>query len=141
MGGGGDISVENDNTVRIYFQNINSCGFAKGVDKWGKIIESMSIAECDLIIVAQTSVNWNILSNRNNMHDNIQHKMPIDKLITCRNRFVSEQLVLSGGTLQIVRGDWTGHVVATIQDSWVLGRWCGSKIRLKHDRHLFIICA
>jgi hypothetical protein len=67
------------------------------------------------------------------MHDNIRHKMPIDKLITCRNQFVCEQLVLSGGTLQIVRGDWTGHVVATIQDSWGLGRWCGSKIRLKHD--------
>lgn len=79
-GRGGNISVENDNTVRIYFQNINSCGFAKGTDKWGKIIESMSIAECDFIIVAQTSFNWNILSNRNNMHDKTRHKIPIDKL-------------------------------------------------------------
>jgi hypothetical protein len=22
-----------------------------------------------------------------------------------------------------------------------MGRWCGSKIRLKHDRHLYVICA
>lgn len=121
-GGEGDISVKNDNIVCIYFQNINSCGFTKGADKWGKNIESMSIVECDSINVAQTSVNWNIFSNRNNMHDEIRHKMPIDKLITCRNQFVSEQLVLSGGTSQIIRGDSTGPVFATIQDSRGLGR-------------------
>lgn len=60
--GGGDISVKNDNIVRIYFQNINSCGFAKGADKWGKIIESMSIGECDFINVAQTIVLIGIFS-------------------------------------------------------------------------------
>lgn len=122
--------VKDDNTVRVYFQNINSCGFAKGSGKWGKIIESMSIAECDFINVAQTSVNWNILSNRNHMHDTIRHKMPIYKLITGKNRFASEQTALPGGTAQVIRGDWTGRVTATIQDSRGMGRWCGSKIRL-----------
>lgn len=75
------------------------------------------------------------------MHDNICHKIPIYKLITGCNRFDSEQLALPGGTAQIVGGDWTGRMVGRIQDTRGLRRWCGSKIRLKHDRHLFIICA
>lgn len=49
-----------------------------------------------------------------------------------------EQHTLPGGVAQIVRGDWTGRIVKYIHDFRKMGRWCG---RLKHDRHLYVICA
>ena len=58
---GDEITVKNSNTVRIYFQNLNSCGLSQGTAKWAQILSSMITAECDILNFVQTSANWKIL--------------------------------------------------------------------------------
>lgn len=67
--------------------------------------------------------------------------MPINKVVIGNNKYESEDHTLQGGVAQIVRGDWTGRIVKHIRDFRKMGRWCGTKIRLRNDRHLYIICA
>lgn len=101
----------------------------------------MSIAEFDFINVAQTSVNKNILSNRNNMQDKVRHKCQfINSLQAEIDSYLNNLCCLVA--LQKL-SEAIGRVVLlqTIPDSRGLGSLCGSKTRLKHDRHLFITCA
>jgi hypothetical protein len=138
---GDEITVKNNNTVRIYFQNLSSCGLSQGMDKWNDTMTSMSKASGDFMNFVQLSVNWKLLEIRNRMHEPVRNHMPIYKLIVGKNRFDSTQMNLPGGTAQIVNGDWTGSITQNLQDPSGLGRWCGTKLRLKHDRSLYFISA
>ena len=138
---GDEITVKNNYTVRIYSQNLNSCKLSQGMDKWNDIMTSMSKASCDIMNFVQTSANWKLLEIRNRMHAPVCNHMPIYKLIVGKNRFDSTQMNLLGGTAQIANGDWTGRITQNLQDQRGLGRLCGTKLRLKHDRSLYIISA
>lgn len=138
---GDDFQVKTSHSFRIYFQNVNSCSISTGTGKMDIIAKSMIQAECDFINLAQTSLNWRILPLRNRMKEVIQKHLPIHRLFTGNNKYESEQLTLPGGVAQVVRGDWTGRIVKYIHDFRRMDRWCRTKIRLKHDRHLYVICA
>jgi len=138
---GNDFQIKTSNKFRIYFQNVNSCGLSSGTGKMTTIVKSLSQAECDFINVAQTSINWKILSLRERMKKVTQKHMPINRIVVGNNKYHSEQKTLPGGVAQIIRGDWTGRIVKYIHDFRQMGRWCGTKISLRNDCHLYIICA
>ena len=75
------------------------------------------------------------------MNAPIRAVMPIYKSVVGHNRFHSNQSTLPGGTAQILKGDWTARVNGILQDPSCMGRWCGTKLRLKHNRCLYIITA
>lgn len=137
---GDDFLIKQDNTLRIYFQNINGFGlFQPDTDKPTDILKSMKLSKVDIVNVAQTSLNWQLLNTRNTMHELIRPQFPIYKLYTSRNKHRSTARVVPGGTAQIVVGDWTSRVVEKLHDPRSLGRWCGIKLRLKHNRYLYVI--
>ena len=120
---------------------MNSCSLFSGTSKINTIAESLVQAECDFINLAQTSINWKMLYLRERMKKSLHKFMPTNRLVTGNNKYESEQPTLPGGVAQIVRGDWTGRIVKYIHDFRRMGRWCGTKISLQHDRHLYVICA
>lgn len=138
---GDKIIVKNDNIVCLYFQNLTSCGLSQGTTKWDNILSGMIISECDIMNFVQTSANWTLLHIRNNMHAPICKHMPTHNLIVGRNKFQSLQPALPRGTAQMIQGDWTGRFNYTLQDTRNMGRWCGTKMRLKYDQNLYIITA
>ena len=138
---GDTIEVKCDNTVRIYFQNVNSFGLSQGTNKVNTILRSMQTMECDIATFVQTSINWRFLHLRNRLRMSLQRLFPIHKLNIARNKFNSEQPALPGGCAQIVTGNWSGRVIEFIHDFRNMGRWCGVKLRLKGDRHLYLITA
>lgn len=138
---GDSIDVKLDHTVRLYFQNVNSLGLSHSRSKWTDILKSLHTAECDIIGLAQTSINWKHMYIRDRFLKPLRNKMPISKVNLSRNNFHSDNSVLPGGVAQIINGDWTGRIVEQINDSRRMGRWSGYKLRLKHDRFLVIISA
>jgi hypothetical protein len=75
------------------------------------------------------------------MRQTTNQHFPINKINISLNKCFSEQHTLQAGTAQVICGDWTGRIVSYLQDSRQMGRWCGIKMRLKHDQHLHIILA
>lgn len=138
---GDSIGVKLDNTARLYFQNVNSLGLSTGRKKWQHILRSLNTAECDIIGLAQTSINWKKMHIRDRFLEPLRKKMPISKGNLSRNSFPTENSVLPGGVAQIVQGNWTGRIVDHVHDFRKMGRWSGFKLRLKHDRYLVVISA
>lgn len=138
---GDSIEVKSSNSVRIYFKNVNSFGLSQGNTKINTILQSMQQVDCDIMNFVQTSINWRFLHLRNRLHIALKNIFPINKLNISRNKFVSHQPALPGGCAQIVKGDWSGRIVEYIHDFRNMGRWCGIKIRLKGERHLYLITA
>ena len=138
---GDDYSIKHSNSFRIYFQNVNSLGLSSDKEKFSNILSSMIKSECDIINWAQTSLNWKLLHTRNKVHETIRATKEIYKVNIGRNKYISPSPVIPGGTAQLIRGDWTGRIVELVHDFRLLGRWCGVKLRLKHDRHLYVISA
>lgn len=130
------IDTKCSNTCRIYFQNVNSLGLSQGNTKINTVLQSMQQADCDIINMVQTSINWRFLHLRNRLRIALKKVYPIHKINVSRNKFSSAQPALPGGCAQIVQGDWSGRIVEYIHDFRQMGRWCGIKLRLKGDRHL-----
>lgn len=101
----------------------------------------MQTMECDIATFVQTSINWRFLHLRNRLRMSLQRMFPKHKLNISRNKFSSEQPALPGGCAQIVTGNWSGRIIEFIHDFRNMGRWCGIKLRLKGDRHLYLITA
>ena len=97
--------------------------------------------ECDIFNFAETSVNWKHVVPKENMIKPVKKKIPISRLNIGRNKFRSSQPTLPGGAAQVIAGDWTGRIVSYVHDSCQMRRWCGVKLRLKHNRNILIICA
>lgn len=136
---GDEISVKQEHTVRIYFQNLNSCSLSKSSSKWNTMLDSMLLSECDIMNFAQISINWKVVEIQNCMRNSLKLKMPINRLNVSQNKYYTDQLTLPGGTAQVLKGDWTGRIVKYIHDPRRMGRWCGVKLRMKCERHLYII--
>ena len=134
---GDTIEVKCDNTVRIYFQNVNSFGLSQGTTKINTILQSLQHMECDIAFFVQTSINWRFLHIRNRLQMSLQRYFTRTKINIARNKFQSDQPALPGGCAQVVIGDWSGRIVEFIHDFRNMGRWCGIKLRLKGDRHLY----
>lgn len=138
---GDTIEVKCENTVRIYFQNVNSIGLSQGTNKVNTILQSLQLIECDIATFAQTSINWRFLHLRNRLRTSVQRIFPKNRINIAKNNFRSEQPALPGGCAQLVTGDWSGRIIEFIQDFRNMGRWCGIKLRLKGARHLYLITA
>ena len=56
----GDIlSPKPNDTMRLYFQNINGVQSATNWNKWRDIVSTMSEHQVDIMGLAETNINWN----------------------------------------------------------------------------------
>lgn len=138
---GDSIDVKDTHSFRVYYQNVNSLGLSQCTNKLNTVLNSLKQADCDIINIVQTSINWRFLHLRNRMRIALKHIFPIHKPNISRNKFQSDQPALPGGCAQIINGDWSGRIVEYLHDFRHMGRWCGIKMRLKGERYIYIITA
>lgn len=138
---GDSIEVKCENTVCIYFQNVNSFVLSRVRNKVNTILQTLKLAECDIANFVQTSVNWRFFHLRNQLRLELQKTFPKHRVNISRNKFRSEQPALPGGCAQIVTGDWSGRIIEFIHDFRNMGRWFGVKLRLHGERYLYLVTA
>ena len=139
---GDDIQSKEENTVRIFFQNINSIQINQP-DKWENIIKTLMIQyKSDIIGSCETGLYWKQPETRQKIHNNTRKHLKIKTNINhSKNKATSGTSFLPGGTMTITTGFWTGRIMSPLTDPAEMGRWSGTKYNLKNDRHLYIISA
>ena len=56
----GDLmNTKQDNTIRIYFQNINELKLTQSWDKWRSIVTEINKRNVDIAGFVKTNINWN----------------------------------------------------------------------------------
>ena len=139
---GDKLKQKDNNTFRIYFQNINGIQ-PHQQERWANIIQTTTTEfEADIIGLCETGLNWkehytrqkvqNTLRNSNNKNINIYHS---------KNTATSFTSFLPGGTLLLTNQSWIGRIVQPLHDPDQMGRWTGAKYRLQENRNLFVLSA
>ena len=139
---GDKIKQKDNQTFRIYFQNINGIQ-PHQQERWANIIKTTtSEFQADIIGLCETGINWKdhytrqkvqqTLRNNNKQTINIYHS---------QNTATSFTSFLPGGTLLMTTQSWIGRIVQPLHDPTQMGRWTGAKYRLQENRNLYILSA
>ena len=121
---GDKIKQKDNQTFRIYFQNINGIQ-PHQQERWANIIKTTtSEFQADIVGLCETGLNWKdhytrqkvqqTLRNNNKQTINIYHS---------QNTATSFTSFLPGGTLLMTTQSWIGRIVQPLHDPAQMGRW------------------
>lgn len=94
---GDTIDVKCDNTVQIFFQNVNSLGLSQNKNKLNTILQSMKTADCDICNFVQTSINWRFIHLHNRLRLALKNVFPINRLNVSHFQADARKLSLETG--------------------------------------------
>ena len=97
---GDDIQLKEENSVRIFFQNINSIQINQP-DKWENIIKTLMIQyKSDIIGLCETGLHWKLPETRQKIHTNTRKHLKIKTNINhSKNKATSSTSFLPGGNV------------------------------------------
>lgn len=135
---GDPLNDKQPNTIRLFFQNINSIQ-CYSMEKTKQSMINLQHIGADIIGLAETCINWKVKSNKHNISTTIRgtykhHAMSIPTIATATN-----SKYLPGGTLSLVTDKWANRVIEKITDTDEMGRWTGFKLRLNCTTNLYYI--
>ena len=137
---GDSIKTKQQNTIRIYFQNVNGVQLHLP-EKWENMIKtSMEELNSDIVGFCETSLNWKLPYIRKKLQQLNKKHLTIKTNIThSNNKAHSPSSFLPGGTLLATKGHWTGRIQEHLHDPKTMGRWTGTKYMLQQDKYLYVI--
>jgi hypothetical protein len=126
--------------VRFYYQNINSLR-PKNMIKWKNTISQINQLSADFVGMTETSVNWQLNKlledfNRVLIKENRNNRLIVSSINTNLKNYY-----IPGGTATITTGKWVSKLVENIVDPTGMGRWSGTKLRVKNNLYLHYITA
>lgn len=127
-------------SIRILFQNINSLQPTTNI-KWMDILNEVQNMEADIVGLSETCTDWKKRTILERHHKDTRKVFKKSHLNYSRNKTIAIKEGLPGGMLQLCIGNITGRINQQLHDSWNMGRWCGHKLQMSNDQHLFIITA
>ena len=140
---GASMDTHNQDSIRIYFQNINGLLMGTKEERWTEHLDNMKKAGCDIFGLAEPNTNWNSKNIRKIINIIANEKFNNITTNLSENRFQpnSKSSFLPGGTLQSCCNHWTGRILQHYTDPRKLGRWTGHQYRLKENKTLSVITA
>ena len=137
---GENMKYKDENTCRIYFQNIRNLIIDDEWQSWTDIVDKMNTYSVDIFGFVEPNVNWTPKLNA--------EAAKIGRRIN-KNRFImqtssseefSSSLSKRGGTLLCTTQKMTGRFTNKSSDQTGLGRWTTTSITGRNQRMIIIIC-
>jgi hypothetical protein len=137
---GDTIDAKEENTTRIYFQNINSLSLSTKNDKLKSVMKCCNEQNCDILGLAETNANWKRRNLRQQTRLAARQWNKHSSIAFSNNKTVADDY-LPGGTMQMATGQWSCRIEKELSDENNKGRWSGHKYRLQEDKSIFVLTA
>jgi hypothetical protein len=138
---GDPMNMKDDNTLRVYYQNVNGIGAGNRFLEASEIAHAMNRWELDVMCASETNVEWNhrgckeIIKRWFDDYNGRCHMNPATSTI----RF--EKYYKPGGVAQIVVGDVVGRIRENGTDENGMGRYAIHELQGRRGSRLVIITA
>ncbi len=131
--------TKDNNTIRIYFQNINGANSNQWSD-WESANQYLAMNHFDIAGYAETNIPWT-QQQRNTANAIARRHHQQVAMHTCTSNDHSTSNYQPGGVACITLGKWTGRITERFQDNTGMGRWTGFCLQGKDNIRISIITA
>ena len=136
---GDSISWKRENTVRMYFENLNSiCSHKKGVDKGKYFSTLLDKLEIDCFGAVETNLQWKMMRTSPRKVLDLSHDTKTTYACNDNEQTIKKQ---QGGTCVTIMERYGQYVENTGKDGTGLGRWSWMKIKGNNGLTTTIIAA
>ena len=137
----GDTLTEqpDDDTIRLYVQNLNGLRWDKDGGRWPYICDAMESLQVDIACFSETNTNTNKYNIRKTMETISQRHFPHTRLVMAASRYETNSAYKPGGTAIMACNSITSNVKSHTRDR--MGRWTSLSISTATPRPIRIISA
>ena len=132
--------TKDDNTIRIYFQNIKGIKLTQSWDKWRDIVTEIKSRKVDIAGLVETNINWNPI--RELTAKSILRKVYWNgQMINASSDDPIPSAYKQGGSSMLVLNKPIGSIATTGIDHRGLGRWSYVILNGRNNVNIVIITA
>lgn len=138
------METPDENCTRIYFQNINGITTSTSLtERWKQLLETMNEKQCSIFGLVETNTNWRHPKIKPIFISHSKQQFKHSSVTYSLNRFQPKTLsrYQPGGCLQVCTNHWISRIIEIISDPRQMGRWTGTKFRLKQKSLVTVITA
>jgi endonuclease/exonuclease/phosphatase family metal-dependent hydrolase len=131
--------VPNQDTTRIYFQNLNGLGWTKDGGKWPYICDTLAGIQVDVACFSEINTDTNRYEIRRKMETVSRRQFDHSQIVSSTSKFPTTTSYKPGGTAIMTCGTITSTVQSHSRDR--MGRWTSIRLTTSPTQHIRIISA
>lgn len=137
----GDILEEtpNQDTTRIYFQNINGIAWNQEGGRWPYICEAMACIQADIVCFCETNTDTNQYRIRTSLENVCSKHFSQSRLVMSTSKYSTATAYKPGGTAILACNAITASIAHHSRDR--MGRWSSLSFNTKTNRKIRVIVA
>jgi len=129
----------NQDTTRIYFQNLNGLSWTQDGGRWPYICDAMDCIQADIACFCETNTDTNQYKIRTAMEAICQKTFSQSRLIMSASKYKTTTAYKPGGTALLACNSITATIKSHSRDR--MGRWTSITLQTKSDSNIRIIVA
>jgi hypothetical protein len=136
----GDLMTQKqNNTIRIYYKNINGISTYNSWNTWDNACKTIHESSIDILGTSETNVNWNE-KIRHHVRNICQKYNKTAHISTSSSIEQTKTTYQPGGTATLLIGNLIGRSTGSITDNSGMGRWSGFRLKTNiNNQHLNVL--
>jgi len=128
-----------EQTTRIYIQNLNGLSWDKDGGRWPYIVETMDAIQADISCFSELNVDTTKYHIRKTMETICQKQLLQNTLVLASSKYTTPTSYKPGGTAILARNNITAKIKTQTRDR--MGRWASISMTTSSSRRVRIISA